>query len=156
MKVVQLVTARQFRGAEMFADLLSTRLSTRGVETLYVALYAAPVADYKPDSRWIDIDGKKSYFIHWGTLRKLHQCLRKFDPDIVQANAGDTLKYAVFARMLFGMRYKIIFRNASVVSRYIKTFPRRVLNYFLYRKVDLVLSVSSVSRLDLTEMFPFV
>src|SRR5690606_24240930 len=79
-----------------------------------------------------------------------------YKPDIIQTNAGDTLKYAVFSKKLYSWTTPIVCRNASVAGNYITSQIQRKFNSFLYRNVDLVISVSKASKKDLTNNFPFL
>src|SRR5688572_32596733 len=63
---------------------------------------------------------------------------RSSDLDIVQANAGDTLKYAVLSRLFFGWKARIVFRNASTISQYIRNPISRLYNRWLYRHTDYI------------------
>lgn len=155
MKVVQLVMARQYRGAEIFAAQLSRALVTQGADVSYVALYRNEGKELIPVGvNYHDIDAPKSSGFNLFLIRNLSKWFKQHSPDIVQANAGDTLKYAVLIKLIYGFRYKIIFRNASMVSRYIRSYPHRLFNSFLYRHVDYVVSVSKSSNDDLIKLFP--
>jgi L-malate glycosyltransferase len=157
MRVAQLVMARQFRGAEIFASQLSRELVKQGVEVCYLSLYknnSGP--EFIPkEINFKDLDGVKTGFISFQLLRLLANTLREFNPDIVQANAGDTLKYAVLVKFIYRFKYKIVFRNASTVSRYIKTGMQKIVNAYLYRNTKRIISVSEGSRIDFIKTFPF-
>jgi glycosyltransferase involved in cell wall biosynthesis len=86
--------------------------------------------------------------------RKLAQIIREEQPDIIQANAGDTLKYAVFSKLFFRWKQPIVFRNASTISLYIKTAPAKMLNGFFFRYASKIVSVSSTSATDFAKLFP--
>jgi glycosyltransferase involved in cell wall biosynthesis len=158
MKVVQLVMARQFRGAEIFAAQLSRDLMLNGVEVLYIALYknTRPPQLVPSGIKCIDLDMTQTGWLNWALLKKLEQALHNFNPHIVQANAGDTLKYAWLVKKIFRLRYKIIFRNASTVSLYIKSPVQRWVYRIIYQSVDYVLSVSQYSKDDFVRTFPTV
>ena len=88
--------------------------------------------------------------------KHLAQIIKKENPDVVQANAGDTLKYLIFSKLLFRWHKPVILRNASTLSLYIKTLPIKLFNQLLYRHVDLIVSVSEQSRRDAINIFPVV
>jgi len=88
--------------------------------------------------RLVDITGWK----------QLSDIISSEQPDILQANAGDTLKFAVFSKWLFRWNVPIIFRNANKVSDFIDTKPKLVFNRFLAKQVTHVISVSELCRLD--------
>src|SRR4051812_29547527 len=98
MKILQLVTRRQYRGAEVFAAELSSMLSSHGHTVIYTGLYDPPAnALVAEGSINKDLGGKKMFLNPW-LLWKLIILIRTSKPDIIQANGSDTLKYAVFAK----------------------------------------------------------
>lgn len=112
--ILQLVTKRQYRGAEVFAAELSGLLADAG-HTVYSQDYKAPANTLTARSVVnIDLDGSKSPF-SVGLLFKLIKPIKKIKPDIIQANGSDTLKYAVFAKLV-NPRLNIVYRNISMVS----------------------------------------
>lgn len=156
MRIVQLIMARQYRGAEVFASQLAQELVALGHEVCYVSLYKSEGKEYRPEGiEYIDLNATKGGVLNINLIRKLRQFIKEFKPDVVQANAGDTLKYAVLVRLLFGYSYAILFRNASTVSQYLKSTPQKWLAAFLFQQCDYIVSVSERSRTDLVNLFPF-
>jgi L-malate glycosyltransferase len=92
-------------------------------------------------------------FSDWKSWRKLADIIHEFKPDVVQANAGDTLKYVVFSHMLFKWKSKLVFRNASMMSAYAKSFWVKRLNRFLLNQTDKIVSVSQSTAMDVIERF---
>lgn len=90
----------------------------------------------------------------WQAWKKLAQIIKEVKPDVVQANAGDTLKYAALSKLFFGWKQPIVFRNASTISLYIKTAPAKLLNGFFFRFAKKVVSVSNASASDFIQLFP--
>jgi glycosyltransferase involved in cell wall biosynthesis len=156
LKILQLIQKPQLRGAEVFASQLSTQLSAIGHDVHLVSLLSGqqelPFSGKRVQlnrslsQRFIDVKGWKA----------LAQYIKDFNPDVVQANAGDTLKYAVLSKLFFRLNAPIIFRNASVISRYIKSPWVKRWNARLFRHVDFVVSVTEESRRDFLKLFPFM
>ncbi|WP_224999067.1 glycosyltransferase [Cesiribacter sp. SM1] len=156
MKVLQLIHTPQLRGAEIFAAQLSDNLEQQGHSSKLLAIYDnTNAASYNrscisikanPDARLWDR----------AAWKELARVVEKEKPDIVQANAGDTLKYAVFSKLLFRWRQPLVFRNASTLSSYLKQPLQKVYTDFLFRQIDAVASVSEYSRQDLVKLFPYL
>lgn len=154
MKILHLIQKSQLRGAEVFASQLSSHINRLGHEALIVYLF--------PGEGKLPFDGKKvalganakKRFFDIGAWRKLAEIIKDEKPDIVQANAGDTLKYAVFSRILCGWKQPIVFRNASTISLYIKSAIARKWNSFLFGFVTAIISVSEASKKDFSNTFP--
>ena len=99
---------------------------------------------------------KRRRFYDFFSWRRLSRIINEFDPDIVQANAGDTLKYAVLSKVFFRWKNPLIVRNASEVGKYITSSLHRSLNARLFKRVQRVISVSKASEKDILHNFPFL
>lgn len=154
MIILQLVQKPQLRGAEVFASQLSTHINKEGHKAIVVFVFpgSAPLP-FSGETRHLNGTPKKRM---WDVKawRQLAQIIKEEKPDIVQANASDTLKYAVFSKLFFRWKQPIVFRNASTISLYIKTAPARMLNGFFFRYVSKIVSVSGTSATDFGRMFP--
>ncbi|MFN3969039.1 glycosyltransferase [Flavobacterium sp.] len=154
MIIFQLIQKSQLRGAEMFAAQLSTHLEQLGHKVYLISLFPGQcdlpfsgeqISMNRPiNKRWTDYQG-------WNALNQL---IQKHQPDIIQCNAGDTLKFAVLSQKIFGWKQPIIARNASMVSLYIKNPLTKWINKKLYQNASLVVSVSENSKKDLNALFP--
>lgn len=154
MTILQLVQKPQLRGAEMFASQLSTHINNKGHRAIIVFVFpgSAPLP-FTGEIRHLNGSARKRM---WDVKawRQLAQIIKEEKPDIVQANAGDTLKYAVFSKLLFKWKQPIVFRNASTISLYIKTIPARILNGFFFKYASKIVSVSKTSATDFAKLFP--
>ena len=156
MKIVQIIHKIQNRGAETFACQLSNHLLNLGHEIKMVALYNG-MAKLPFEHEIIILDKNSSgTILNYKGWKKLATIIKDFNPDLIQANSGDTLKYSVFSKQMFGWKAPLIFRNASEVGRYLKSPIQKSLNRFLYKNVDWVISVSQASKNDLISLFPFL
>jgi L-malate glycosyltransferase len=155
LKILHLIQKPQLRGAEMFASQLSTHLQEAGHDVLLVSLLTGNaqlsfsgnhISLQRPlAKRFIDVQG-------W---RLLAQHIQEFKPDVIQANAGDTLKYAVFSKLMFGWKAPIILRNANKVSDFINTTPKLLFNRFLVSRLHHVISVSELCRQDFIDTYSY-
>lgn len=154
MTILQLVQKPQLRGAEMFASQLSTHLNERGQRAVMVFVFPgkAPLP-FAGVTKHLNGSPKKRF---WDVKawRNLARIIKEEKPDVVQANAGDTLKYAVLSKLFFKWKQPIVFRNASTISLYIKTSPAKLLNGFFFKYASRIVSVSSTSATDFAKLFP--
>lgn len=140
----------------MFASQLANLLTSLGHECKVIALFDGKAQlPYKGTITILNPTGKRK-LVDVAGWKKLAGIIQEWKPDVVQANAGDTLKYAVFSKLFFRWQAPIVFRNASTVSNYIKSGTAKLFNGFLYSKVDGVASVSAYTRNDLIALFPSV
>lgn len=148
MKVLQLVTKRQYRGAEVFAANLSKELISSDIEIVFAGLYAAPDNALTVEgAENIDLNGSKSFF-SFSLLKQLKKLVEKEKPDIVQANGSDTLKYAVALKATFPF-LPVVYRNISIISSWIgSSFLKKRFYKTLFSKVDHVTSVGRESIAD--------
>ena len=154
MILFQLIQKPQLRGAEMFAAQLSQELEKNGHTVFLIALF--PGVSVLPFSgtilplnrpiakRWTDFEGWKQFAI----LIEQHQ------PDVIQCNAGDTLKFAVLSKLLHRWKTPLVARNASMVSSYIHHPVTKWINGFFYKNTQAIISVSQLSAVDINELFP--
>ena len=156
LKILQLIHTRQNRGAEIFTCQLSNHLQELGHQVKVVSLYGGD-ADLGFDGKIIFLRAsKRKRFLDFFSWRRLFGIITEFNPDVVQANAGDTLKYAVLSKVLFGWKNPIVVRNASEVGRYITSSLHRSFNALLFKRVQWVISVSKASEKDILHNFPFL
>lgn len=87
--------------------------------------------------------------------RQLASLIAREKPDIIQANAGDTLKFAVLSKLFFRWQTPIVFRNANKMSDFIDSRPKFWFNKFLLSRVTQVISVSENCSEDLVTFFSF-
>jgi len=154
VKILQLVQKPQLRGAEMFASQLASHLNKAGHDAILVFVF--------PGEAPLPFTGKKFYLGGRSSRRlfdrtawkKLAEIIDKEKPDLIQANAGDTLKYAVSSKLFYRWKQPIVFRNASTISLYIKSQTAKLFNGFFFRYADLVASVSKTSAKDFSAIFP--
>lgn len=156
MRIVQVIQRPQLRGAELFACQLSNHLIQSGNEVVVISIFSGD-AQLPFAGKILNLERPLAYrFFDWKGWRLLANVVKQMNPDIIQANAGDTLKFVVFSKLLFAWKKPIVFRNASTVSSYIRSTPVLLINRFLYKQVSLVVSVSEFSKTDLVRLFPFL
>jgi len=154
MKILHLIHKIQNRGAETFASQLSNHLENLGHQVKIVALYDGS-AKLPYNSSILNLKSNFSFrFFNLKAWKELSDIIKEFQPDIVQANAGDTLKFAVFSKLIFGWKTSIVFRNASEIGRYLDSWPKKIYNAFLFSNTDLIISVSQASKMDILKLFP--
>lgn len=148
MKVIQIIQKNQRRGAEIFASQLSQKLEKSGHQVLLVFLFTGNATlPFKGNQICLNANPKRRFW-DWKAWKNLSQIIEDFQPDIIQANAGDTLKYAGMSRFFFRWKGKLIFRNANLISGFLDSFLKIEFNKFLLKHVDAVASVSSLCLQD--------
>ena len=156
MNILFLITKRQTRGAETFAIQLADTLQRFGHRVFVAALYR-PTADPIPipgTIQWTDLSQENPTLIPSRTILKgISQLIRAHQIDLVQANASDTLKYAVASRILYRWTCPIVYRNASIMSAWIRSPLHRKIYAYLLQSVDAVASVSAKSKEDMIDYF---
>lgn len=157
LKILQIIQRSQLRGAEIFACQLSVELQNAGHHVDVLVLFGddSTVFDFplsfhylkaNEQKRWVDFKGYK----------KLQRFIVERKYDIVQANAGDTLKYASLSKKLFGWKSKLFFRNANKIGDFLNTSAKRLLNRWIMKEVDYVASVSQECMNDFVLCFPWL
>lgn len=151
MHVVQLITRRQLRGAEVFAAQLCDALTAAGHQAELAALFSPRDLELRPQrAELVDLGADRDrQGLSLALLRRLARHLDLHRPDLVQANGSDTLKYSVLAGAFVTSPHVLVYRNISVLSRWLRGPLHRLWVGSLLRRVDHVVSVSRRSRQDL-------
>lgn len=150
MKIIQLITRRQLRGAEVFALQLAQGLRQRGEDASLVALYGPADPPLSASGvQVIDISGGDDSGLRVARLRRLAGVLRRSQPDVVQANGSDTLKYSVLSKRLFRLPFPIVYRNIGMASDWLRGPVHRATNRWLLAGTDHIAAVSEATRIDL-------
>lgn len=152
MRILQLVTRNEHRGAEMFACNLSNELGERGHDVVFAALYGP-----RPDQtatlplegvQVVELNGKRQGKIEWRPMKNLSRLIRQFKPDLVQANGFHALKYAAMLKRGQSAKWKLVYRNISVAGQWVSSGLKRRWGCWVARKADAVASVSHESAQD--------
>ncbi|AWW32065.1 glycosyltransferase [Echinicola strongylocentroti] len=153
MRIVHLIQKPQLRGAELFAAQLAQCQMRNGHEVLLVCVFRGK-ASFPFEGEIVCIDCKeKNRFWEIRGWRRLRDIIAHFRPDIVQANASDTLKFSVFSKMIFKWDTPIVYRNANKISDFIKGKSHLTFNKFLFSKINGVISVSIGCNQDFNHCF---
>lgn len=154
MKILQLVTVRQRRGAEVIASDLADAMCERGHEAVVVGLSAPPPEALDPKSaRAFDLSRAGSARLDIRRVIELGRLLRQASPDIIQANGGYAVKYAVLAVALFRLDFPIIYCNIGMSSDWLRWPGQRAWNRWLLNRTCLTAAVSEASRDDLIDTY---
>jgi glycosyltransferase involved in cell wall biosynthesis len=155
LKIIQLIQRPQLRGAEIFACQLSKHLKDQGHDVLVVSIFKGdsklPFNGHlinlgrNPSKRFFDLYG-------W---RKFSQIISDFKPDIIQANAADTLKFAVSSKFMFSWKQPLVYRNANKMGDFIDTKVKWILNKYYISNAAYVISVSKECRKDFIKTFSY-
>ena len=158
MRIVQIITRRELRGAEVVAADLCRSLMQRGHEVALIGLFAPPDRT-EADSlarnltHVFDLGGRKRRGFQYPVLSALRKTLIAFRPDIVQANAFNALKFAALTKITSRARWPLVYRNVGLASRWLTRPGQRMWGRLLLRHVAQVISVSDASRADFSETY---
>jgi glycosyltransferase involved in cell wall biosynthesis len=154
MRIIQLLTRPQRRGAELFALQLSERLREMGHEVMVVTLLKG-AAEISFSGQLIRLDRPDSKRFDWVGFWRLKTIFESFKPDLVQANASDTLRYGVFAKLVSRKKFKLVYRNANLMSPFVKSRLSKDFYQFLINRVEGIASVAEATRLDVLEFYQY-
>ena len=150
MTILFLIHKPQARGQELFASLLGNKLLDLGHKVTLLSLYPGEF-ELPFQGRLLCIDSNSMGI---KSLKKLSKRIAEIQPDIIQANGGDTLKAMVLARQLFPFKGKLIFNNGGVIGHYLSSEIHRIFYRFLLSRLDAAVSVSRFSAKDLSKWMP--
>ncbi len=140
------------RGAEVFSERLREGLTARGwvAEAVSLKSYGEqPVAELQ---RIIPPGSVTESRFDLRLASALLAKIRSFRPDVVLANGGVTLRYAVALRP-FG-RFKLAYIGIGEPDFWIRSRLSRLINRWMLRRVDLILTVSEATRKQTERLEP--
>jgi glycosyltransferase involved in cell wall biosynthesis len=154
MIIFQLIQKPQLRGVEVFTSQLSKHLEHLGHTVYLICLYQGDAdLDYQ---RMIKLNRplrKRFYDIKgWKHLANI---IKEKNPDLIQVNAADTLKFGVFSKILFKWEQPIVYRNANKMGDFIKNRMHFFYNKFLVEHIDYTISVSDLCSVDFVRVFNY-
>lgn len=154
LRILQIIQKKQLRGAEVFCCQLSNHLLKLGHEVeVYSIFDGTSELKFQKGVKCFHGNQNMRHFDYRG-WKNIHEVIKAFKPDLVQANAADTLKYTVYSKKMFGWKQPILYRNAtSVSSYYINTYLTNNINSFLLKNVNHIFSVSDFSKNDLVQLY---
>jgi glycosyltransferase involved in cell wall biosynthesis len=154
VKIVQLITRAQRRGAEIFALQLSESLKKMGHEVLVITLLSGGEG-LRYSGEIIHLNRPGNRILDWKGFFQLGKILKDFQPDVIQANASDTLRYGVSAKFLSGSQFRLVYRNANMMSPFVKSRRTKSFYRFLLNQTNAVISVAEATRLDLMDFYGY-
>lgn len=155
MQIFQLVTKRQYRGAEVFAANLSEELIKLGHEILFVGLYENDSNILEvPGAVNIDLVKKKKGSFSVQVVSELRKTILETKPDVIQCNGSDTLKYMVAVSILIP-EIPILYRNISMISEWVSKGAKRHLYKKVFSRISHVSSVGEEAIEDLIRTFNY-
>ena len=155
MKILQLVTKRQYRGAEVFAANLSLELIKLGHEIFFVGLYENKKNVLIVDkAENIDLVQDKTGLFSTNLVGKIVKLIKKTKPDVIQCNGSDTLKY-MFAASFFLPAIPIVYRNISMISEWVPQGPKKMLYKKMFSRISHVSSVGENAIEDFVRTFNY-
>ena len=155
MKILQLVTKRQYRGAEVFAANLSSELIDLGHNVVFAGLYSNDkdvLTVGNADNR--DLVEERTGAFSLKVVRRLSNLIKEVEPDVIQCNGSDTLKYMV-AASFFVPKTPILYRNISMISRWVKNRKSKILYKVLFKRIAHVTSVGDEALSDFVNLFHY-
>ena len=155
MRILQIITRSELRGAEVFAAQLSEQLALRGHEVCLAALYRAesPSLLTACQVERVEFQGRVKGRVELAPWFRQLRLFRRFQPDIVQANGFHALKYAALAKRFGWLRAPLVYRNISIASGWIRNGYRKRWGRWLAGGLSRVASVSEAARTDFVETY---
>ena len=157
MKILQIVTRNEHRGAEVFACNLSNALTQRGHDVVFASLYGPRSGQTATlplvDVQTVELGGTRQGRVEWRALRNLTKLIKGFQPDVMQANGFHALKYAALTRRKQPTGCKLVYRNISVAGKWVSNSIKRRWGRWVASKADAVASVSHESAIDFHQTY---
>lgn len=161
MRILQLAQKPQRRGAEIFARQLGDWLAGEGHAVRHAYLYRyegdQPLALDPGDVALDHPQGSPLERLPIGNpalVADLRRVIADFQPDVVQANGGRSVKYAaLLTRLAPGRSWKLVYRNIDSPVFWVRGAMRTLfMRHWVMPRLD---GVVGVSRRTLDEVYDF-
>jgi len=161
VRLLQLVTRPQRRGAEVFAWELSRELGRRGHDVATAYLYAAPDPRLPvgPGDVALERDERsgleKAPGFQPGIVAALRRAAASFRPDVVQVNGSRTVKYGSLLRRLDRRApWALVYRSIGTPSDWLRgPVHRALVRRLVMSAMDGVVAVSRATLEDLARCY---
>jgi len=90
-----------------------------------------------------------------GVIAKLRRFIRTTRPDIVLANGGATLRYAVAATFMQRRRPLVVYESIGQPSYWLRNRWQTLMQAILHRRADLILAVSELTKAELVDILGY-
>ena len=161
MRVLQLVTRPQRRGAEVFAWELSRELERRGHDVATAYLYAAhePRLPVGPADVALERNERsrleRAPGFQPGIVAALRRAVASFRPDVVQVNGSRTVKYGSLLRRLDRRaQWALVYRSIGTPSDWLRgPVHRALIRRLVMSAMDGVVAVSRATLADVAATY---
>jgi glycosyltransferase involved in cell wall biosynthesis len=148
MKLLHVVDTTELRGGGIFASDLARALTNHDLyqEVAVLSDAGGRHVEYEIPRRLLAANGWNvpGLGVSPKVLGALRALVREWDPDIVQAHGGNTLKYSVPA--VLGHRTKLVYRHIGVTPPHLLRGVKRMGNRLLMARADRVIPVADAVR----------
>lgn len=140
------------RGAEVFTERLGEGLEGRGWVVDMASLTKSGDARRVPIESLTDVDSSRPGRLNGRIAQALNQRIRAFQPDLVLANGGSTLRYAALATLR--TEPPMVYIAIGEPDYWIRSGPARIANRWMLRRATRVFAVCEATARQLRALEP--
>jgi len=144
------ISSDRRRGAEVFGERLAIGLAERGWDTELVALTGGRESPRVNASALTT--NRRVHRFDLGMASTLRGRVRRTRPDVVLANGGATLRFAVAALSQLRRAPRLAYTSIGEPAYWIRGRVHRWQQALLHRRVDLILAISMMTKKQLIEL----
>ncbi|MEE2777179.1 MAG: glycosyltransferase family 4 protein [Acidobacteriota bacterium] len=160
MRVLQLITAQERRGAEVFALGLTVQLEKLGNDTKVAALYGGS-QELPLRACDTNLGAAKSHAFEGlpgfqpSLVGRLPQLCMDWQPDVVQLNGSRTVKYGCLGAGSASRKWALVYRNIGDPEQWLRDGLKRIVYRRLLARADGVVGVSEASLAQVQRIYGF-
>ncbi|HEY6627521.1 MAG TPA: glycosyltransferase family 4 protein [Acidimicrobiia bacterium] len=140
------------RGAEVFTERLGVGLEGHGWVVDMASLTRSGDARRVPIESLTDVDSSRPGRMNRRIGRALNQRIKAFQPDLVLANGGSTLRYAALATLR--TKPPLVYIAIGEPDYWIRSGPARIANRWMLRRATRVFAVCEATARQLRVLEP--
>lgn len=154
LRLLIVANTDQRRGAEVLAERLRDGLTGLGWVVDAVSLTTMRRATKAKVDPLTNMTPEEAGRFAPKIVTALRRRIESFDPDVVLATGGSTLRYGVLANI--GLSSRLVYLGIGEPKYWIRSRRSAFLNRMLLRRVHRVLAVSAQTRAELIELEPSI
>jgi glycosyltransferase involved in cell wall biosynthesis len=155
MRVLHVLATDQRRGSEVFAADLIRALSQNGLDQKVAVLRdGAPIpVEFEAPVEKLGGEGARlpGVRVSLQALGRLRNTVSSFEPDVVQAHGGESLKYSVLSGS--ASRGSLIYRKIGSAPTQVKSGLARLVHRKLISKATMTVAIAEAVRRETIDLF---
>ena len=155
MRLLHVLATDQRRGAEVFAADLVRSLNRDKVDQQVAILRNGSLESLHFDAPTLKLEAERNQLpglnVSFPSVKRLRGAVHSFQPDVIQAHGGESLKYCALAKVQ--KQSRLVHRGIGLVHPKVKSGPARAVNRRFLSRAEKTIAIAESVRTEILELF---